>query len=84
MTDTLLEIENLHISFTTSRGVLDAVVGVSFDIQRGEIFGIVGETGCGKTVTGLSVLGLLPSRPRSKRDRFASKAGICYTCTKTR
>ncbi len=67
MTDTLLEIENLHISFKTSRGVLDAVVGVSLEVQRGEIFGIVGETGCGKTVTGLSVLGLLPKSAQIKQ-----------------
>ena len=67
MSDALLAIDNLHISFKTSRGTLDAIVGVSLAVQRGEIFGIVGETGCGKTVTGLSVLGLLPKSAQVKQ-----------------
>jgi peptide/nickel transport system ATP-binding protein len=57
----ILSIRDLRLSFKTSRGELDALVGVSLDVRRGEMFGIVGETGCGKTVVGLSVLRLLPS-----------------------
>jgi peptide/nickel transport system ATP-binding protein len=60
----LLAVSGLHLEFKTSRGVLQALNGISFDVQRGEIFGIVGETGCGKTVTGLSVLRLLPRSAR--------------------
>ncbi|MEW6403176.1 MAG: ABC transporter ATP-binding protein [Chloroflexota bacterium] len=56
----LLTIRDLHIEFKTARGRLMALNGVSLDVQRGEIFGIVGETGCGKTITGLSTLSLLP------------------------
>ncbi len=67
MSDALLQIDDLHISFKTSRGTVDAVVGVSLEVRRGEIFGIVGETGCGKTVTGLSVLGLLPKSAQIKQ-----------------
>ena len=67
MSDALLTIDNLHISFKTSRGTLDAIAGISLAVQRGEIFGIVGETGCGKTVTGLSVLGLLPKSAQVKQ-----------------
>ncbi|HAV76028.1 MAG TPA: peptide ABC transporter ATP-binding protein, partial [Anaerolineae bacterium] len=56
----LLEVKDLFLEFKTSRGTLKALNGISFDVQRGEVFGIVGESGCGKTVTGLSVLNLLP------------------------
>lgn len=56
----LLQIQNLHLEFKTSRGVLKALSGINFEVGKGEIFGVVGETGCGKTVTGLSVLQLLP------------------------
>ncbi len=60
MTPPLLRIQDLHLVFDTARGKLKALNGISFDVRQGEIFGVVGETGCGKTVTGLSVLRLLP------------------------
>jgi oligopeptide/dipeptide ABC transporter ATP-binding protein len=56
----LVSIKNLHVRFQTYAGPVHAVNGVSLDIKRGEIFGLVGETGCGKSVTGLSLLRLVP------------------------
>ncbi len=60
MTESVLIIDDLHIQFATQRGALRAVNGISLEIMPGEIFGIVGETGCGKSITGLSVMQLLP------------------------
>jgi peptide/nickel transport system ATP-binding protein/oligopeptide transport system ATP-binding protein len=59
----LLEVKDLCTYFETDSGVARAVDGVSFQIEAGETLGIVGESGCGKTVTALSILGLIPSPP---------------------
>jgi oligopeptide transport system ATP-binding protein len=57
--ETLLSVEGLRVEFSTQRGTVYAVNGISFEIGRGETLGIVGESGCGKSVTSLAVLGLL-------------------------
>jgi peptide/nickel transport system ATP-binding protein len=59
MTRTLLEIEHLRIEFETRRGPLVAVNDISFNVRSGEVFGIVGESGAGKSLTGQAVIGLL-------------------------
>lgn len=59
MTDTVLEVRDLRVEFPTRRGVLTALDGVSLSINRGEILGVVGESGAGKSMTGLAILGLL-------------------------
>ena len=56
----LLEIKDLRTSFFTSDGEVRAIDGVSFDIGDGRTVGLVGESGCGKSVTALSIIRLLP------------------------
>ncbi|MED3907566.1 ATP-binding cassette domain-containing protein, partial [Geobacillus thermodenitrificans] len=55
----LLEIKDLKTSFLTERGLVTAVDGVSFSIKPGETLGVVGESGCGKSVTAASIMRLL-------------------------
>jgi len=63
MNANLLDVRNLNVSFHTDDGVFKAVDNVSLQAQRGEIVGLVGESGCGKSVTALSILKLIPSPP---------------------
>jgi peptide/nickel transport system ATP-binding protein len=71
----LLEVENLQTHFRTPEGVNRAVDGVSFHVEEGETLAIVGESGCGKSVTAMSVLRLIPEPPGriAGRIRFAGK-----------
>jgi dipeptide transport system ATP-binding protein len=59
----LLEVDDLQTHFFTREGVVRAVDGVSFEVEKGKTLGIVGESGCGKSVTALSIIGLLPQPP---------------------
>ncbi len=61
MTDTLLDVRNLNVSFHTDDGKFKAVDNVSLHVKTGEVVGLVGESGCGKSVTCLSILRLIPS-----------------------
>ena len=56
----LIEVENLRVRLNTSRGPADAVRGVSFSLARGGTLGLIGESGCGKSVTAMALMGLLP------------------------
>ena len=68
MTAKLLEIEGLSVRFYTPEGIARAVENISFDIRSGETLGLVGESGCGKSVTSLSILNLIPSPPGEIRS----------------
>ncbi len=61
--DKLLTVDDLHVSFSTFRGIVHAVQGVSFEISKGEVVGVVGESGCGKSVTAMSILRLIDEPP---------------------
>ena len=72
MPEPVLSVRNLQVEFSTRRSVLRAIDGVSFEIARGEVLGVVGESGAGKSVTGLAVIGLI--------DRPAALPGVRFRC----
>ena len=68
MEDTILEVENLRTSFATDAGSVQSVRGITFHVGKGESLGIVGESGCGKSVTMLSIMGLLEDNASRQAD----------------
>ncbi|BDY17097.1 ABC transporter ATP-binding protein (plasmid) [Sulfitobacter pontiacus] len=70
MTDMMLDIRNLKVSIPTDRGMLNAVRGVDLQIAEGETLCLVGESGCGKSLTATSIMGLLPRYAKVTSDRF--------------
>ena len=67
---TFLRVENLRIDIATQSGTLHAVRGVDLELAQGEVLGIVGESGCGKSLTAMGLLGLLPKSARRTADRI--------------
>ena len=60
----LLSVQNLRVSLETAQGQVEALRGLSFNMQRGEKIGLIGESGCGKSLTALAIMGLLPNRSK--------------------
>ncbi len=69
MAPPVLTVEDLHTEIALHEGAVHAVDGVSFTVRRGELLGLVGESGCGKTMTALSIMRLLPAGGRIVRGR---------------
>ncbi|THH34397.1 ABC transporter ATP-binding protein [Aliishimia ponticola] len=70
MTDKMLDIRNLKVALPTERGTLNAVRGVDLSIAKGETLCLVGESGCGKSLTATALMGLLPRYAKVTADRF--------------
>ncbi|MBT7890479.1 MAG: ABC transporter ATP-binding protein [Deltaproteobacteria bacterium] len=62
MSEILLKVDNLNVHFATEDGIVKALDGISFEIEKGKTLGLVGETGCGKSVTANAILQLLPQK----------------------
>jgi peptide/nickel transport system ATP-binding protein len=60
MNDTLIDIKDLRVEFDVRAGIVKAVDGVSFDIKRGQTMGVIGESGCGKSMTARAILQMIP------------------------
>lgn len=80
LNDLMLDIQGLKTYFYTEDGVVKAVDGVDLYVRRGETLGIVGESGCGKSVTSLSIMRLISRRARSSKARSSSTASTCSIC----
>ncbi len=77
---TLLRIENLSVGFAKGRKINTVLDNISFELKKGEILGILGESGSGKTMTALAVMGLLPAfcKNLKGKNRFSWKKSACY------
>jgi oligopeptide/dipeptide ABC transporter ATP-binding protein len=71
----LLELRDLHVEFSTYGGIVKAVRGVSLDVERGRTLAVVGESGCGKSVTFQAAMGLIPTPPGRVTDGSVRFAG---------
>jgi oligopeptide/dipeptide ABC transporter ATP-binding protein len=86
-TENVLEVRNLETHFVLRRGIVKAVDGVSFDLRRGEVLGLVGESGCGKSLTALSIMRLLPkggARTVGGEVRLGGENILAYTSRQMR
>ena len=80
MSEKLLEIKNLRVSYHTYAGEVQSVRGVSFTVNKGETVAVVGESGCGKSVTAKSIMRLIKTPPAEK---LSLTARMCSSSTKS-
>ena len=74
----LLQVDGLAVTFYTSRGTFRLVRDVSFQVQRGEVLALVGETGCGKTITAFTIMGYLPGKVGSLPGKSRVDGSILF------
>ena len=85
MSENLIEVKKLVTQFSGKNGTVTAVDGVSFHVKRGETLGIVGESGCGKSVTSMSILRLIPKQTgKIASGEILFEAAIWQSCQKRR
>ena len=77
MAENILEVNNLTTRFRTERGLMTAVQGVSFHVQRGEILGLVGESGCGKSVTSQTIMRLYDEKRLARYEGSPCRKNRC-------
>ncbi len=82
--ETILEVENLTVDIPVPSGMLHAVQGISFSVGRGETLCIVGESGCGKSLTSLAIMDLLPTKAIRKADRLILEGEDIQSATEPR
>ena len=76
----VLAVEDLRVRLRTPAGDVTVVDGVDYEVEPGEVFGVAGESGSGKTISMLALLGLLPDGAVRRRDARASAATTCSQC----
>src|SRR5215470_12039507 len=73
--DIILSVQDLEVEYRARRGLVKAVNGISFDLHRGESITLVGESGCGKTTLGLSLVRLLPKQATIREGQIVYRRG---------
>lgn len=85
MSEKLLEVKNLRVSYHTYAGEVQSVRGVSFTVNKGETVAVVGESGCGKSVTAKSIMRLIKTPPAEIKEgvKLSLTARMCSSSTKS-